>query len=324
MTGRIRWAVIAPAPNNAAPATWGLWDHNDEPVDISASATCGLQEAIDLMVASGYPLYGCGGPATGGPAPAGTNVSMAFLDAPVTVPPVIYGTVKLDGLSLIAQHSGAAVLQLDSMMATSWEHRGGQIVLSETAENQIGLWVNPRSPLPIDGHGPCSTTSDFWLPSIVGERGIGQILAKFDGGDGTIGQVKATFIEPNGGDYGIVAVYGAHGYGGLTLDIVGAHQSLNSLVNLGWDAPVPAGSILRGTLASGPWGPSSQILDTWETNGIYDIIADYEDAPPPRCMTFEKGSLGCQVRLGGALAGMAPICAPGSGPNYVNGKACCG
>lgn len=315
MSNVIRWWVEKQG-NNSTAATWALEDQNGNPVDISASTTCGFQEFINLCHTNGCDGIGDGGPATT------VNGTIAFLSSVVDFPPFYSGKITLRGVSLICTHTGSYVIRTDSMMVMSFEMDGGQIVLNGSVANQIGFLIQPRSVLPVDTQA-VAVTSRIKLSSVVGaqgtQRGNGQVLIMVDGSTGTCQSLSIDAIEPNGGDYGLVTRYGAHGYNGLRLKITGAHQQYYSCVSLGYGAAAPVGSLLTMTALSGNYSATSQLLDTWEQNGIYDLTGEQEGtALPPRSITFESPSKGCQVRLGGAIANITPTLGAGSGPNFVN------
>lgn len=323
MPGEILWYVKTPSPDNQHPATWGIKDHNDADVDISASVTCGFQEWLNLCKATGFPGRAMGGPGMGADAPAGVNPSMAFLQVPVDVPTMYLGAIELFGVSLIAAHLGAYVVRLDSFMSSTWRHEGGQIVLNPAAWGQCGFLIQPRNKLPVDPNGPVVGQTEITLPSIVGaqgsQRGNGQVLCHIDGTYAPVSAVRLQLIEPNGGDYGFATTYGAHGYDTLEVDIVAAHQQYYSAVDLGHGAAAPTGTMLRLNVRTGNYSVASQMVDTWETGGIYEIMSAIENGMPTRSMTFEAPSKNCRVTVGGPVAALAPVVAAGSGPNWVNG-----
>lgn len=192
------------------PATWVVRLPDGTFLNTSASATQGLQEAIDYASQNGYALKVHGG---GIADKNGQDVSIINCAQGIVVSPLqgakidIHATINFGA-------SGAVAFDIDSVMSTDFNIYG-QIVCA--AGWGTGLRFKPRSPLPEDPNGPVTTSSSFRISSVVMMGG--GVCIDFDASAGGISSNDFLLIEPNGGGTGVRVQAGAN----TTFD----HNTLN-------------------------------------------------------------------------------------------------
>jgi hypothetical protein len=175
---------------------------NGTEVDISASTTDGLQEAISEACINGWDLYVAGGGVTS----AGVYQSAITCTTGIVFPPmqtrnIVIGSVSIEFSAAV---TGDAVLIDSSMMVNvQW---GGQIVYQGNTTPMRFKTVNN---VPLDGVKVIDVCT-FSLPTIVTVGGTNPDGVIFESVDGAIQRSTFIFPENNGADF--TTVYGRHGF----------------------------------------------------------------------------------------------------------------
>ena len=321
-TGKIRLFCTIPSPNNSSPATMAL-EVNGTNVPITDNCG-GLQQFFNLLTQTPALDGEVSGAQCSGSAPNGIDNCILFLQSPVDLPSMQLGRVDMGALTLQVAHNGAYGIRMDSLMNTSIDWRGGQLVLKPDVPNQIGLWVRPRSPWVQDPNGPAIGQARITFPSIVAVRGMGQVLALIDHSQAPIGATKFDFTEPNGGDFGVCVTGAGHGFIGNSITVFAAHGQKYGCIDIGHGANVTGGgNFIKGTVCPEPGFGTG--LDYWGHDDIVDLqITGGDTGNGARGITMESGSYNLQCRIGQNVAVSPIVLGPGSGhpkPNMINGTA---
>lgn len=188
-----------------APSTWILLDENRERIDIAASTTDGLQEAIDYAYANGLNIRVLGGMSTGTPE---LDYGIIYCSTQVVWPPMRGCTVDLQGVII----AFTAAVTGDGMVFDSMQEVDFRLVGEITYQgNGDAVSFAPHSALPVDttiGIG----ASRIYIGSIACPGGSPDSCVHFDTTNGSIISAHFEFEELNGAaavgsppkaDYGI-------------------------------------------------------------------------------------------------------------------------
>jgi hypothetical protein len=171
-------------------------------VDISASATDGLQEAINEACTNGWDLYVAGGGVT----TAGVYQTAITCTTGLVFPPMQTRNITIGSVSIefSAAVTGDGVL-IDScmMVHTRWE---GQIVYRG---NTTPMRFKTNTAVPLDAVKVIDA-SIFHLPVIACVGGTNPDGVIFESVNGAIQRCQFIFPENNGADFS--TVYGRHGF----------------------------------------------------------------------------------------------------------------
>lgn len=188
-----------------APSSWVLLDENRVPIDISASTTDGLQEAIDYAYANGLNIRVLGGMSTGVPE---ADYGIIYCSTQVVWPPMRGCTVDLQGVII----AFTAAVTGDGMVFDSMQEVDFRLVGEITYQgNGDAVSFAPHSALPVDttiGIG----ASRIYIGAIACPGGSPDSCVHFDTTNGSIISGHYEFEELNGAaavgsppkaDYGI-------------------------------------------------------------------------------------------------------------------------
>lgn len=172
-------------------STWQLFTPQGDIVDISASTTCGLQEAINYATTNGYNLEVIGCTAT--PAP-GVQYGILFCSTAIQFPALRSTSVRMVGVHVIftAAVTGAG-MTFDSMDLCDIEIIG-EIVYQG---NGNAVSFRPTLPVPVDG-GTFIDASRVHIGAVVTNGGAPNCCIIFDTGVSSISFLDFSCDEVNG------------------------------------------------------------------------------------------------------------------------------
>jgi hypothetical protein len=246
---------------------------NGEEVDISASTTDGLQEAINEACTNGWDLYVAGGGVT----TAGVYQTAITCTTGIVFPPMQTRRITIGSVSIefSAAVTGDGVL-IDScmMVHTDWQ---GQIVYRG---NNAAMRLKTNTAVPLDAV-KVFDASTFHLPTIAIVGGTNADGIIFESVDGAIQRCLFTIPENNGADF--ATVYGRHGISildpsgagsgfiGNTIRCPGLHKFASSSLKIGSSASVT--SIYGNTYdcCIMPDGASSIGVQTYGDNDTFHL-----------------------------------------------------
>jgi hypothetical protein len=181
---------------------WIVFDPHNEPIDISASTTSGLQEAINYACTGGYNLEVQGGATT--TAGGGLDYGLLFCDASITFPAMRATKITFNAVHLIFNTviaSGDGVI-IDSCMMVDFDFCGEIVHLG----SGVPLRFKPTNPPGVD---PLRNVVDsrFNITTVVASNGAPACVI-FDISLHSLTNTKYSFRELNGAGGGTKAAIG--------------------------------------------------------------------------------------------------------------------
>lgn len=298
--------------NSGQNGVWHVLVPKAGELDISSSTTDGLQEAINYACRYGYDLHVHGGTYKPGSWPGpytpgeGTDVSILYLAAAITIPAVEKLVFRIDALSIIfAPSVKGNAITFDSGVMIDFEMKGGQIGYSG---DNAAVRIYPANPLPYSSTGPGMANCRFIFSAIAlyGDWGATAKGLIFDTSVAGIQNSIFEAFEVNFGYYGIF-VDAQHGFAGNIVKCSGVHQQTGFCVGLDNDATNGAGC--RGNrfdLTCSP-GNGGSGIDIFGTDNIIDI-----------CVSNDEGTCNTAIVLEASAQRNIITCARLEGSTKVN------
>ncbi|QDO99085.1 hypothetical protein FNB15_18220 [Ferrovibrio terrae] len=211
----MRWG-----PNSGV---WSVFDQTGAEIDISASTTAGLQEAIDYACEYGYDLlvFGGGHRTSDGSMPATISCTTGINWPPMQGQTIWFGGVDVYFAPGVGSDPG---FHFDSCMGVNF-HFAGEIQYGGSGS---AVLFEPRNDVPLDVN-TVIVDSTFYLHT-VGSQGTDCV--RFKPTNGGIGRCFWKLVEVIDGDDGVVLENGSHDITQNIMQLVGIHDQQPGGVSL--------------------------------------------------------------------------------------------
>lgn len=215
---------------NGAPGSWSAYMPDGAPIDISASTTNGLQEAINAacvgLGAPGYDLYVYGGDMASG------GAAVLNCSTPIVWPPMQGKTISINSTTIsITNAVGSQMgMKFDSCMMVNFDLRGSQIGYAGTG---VAVGFVPTNGVPLDGLVTI-VDSEFNICTVVTSQA--GTLVRFDPANGSIANNRFSFTEINasgGNTTGMHVLSKPSAFAMNEVSAVHIHSSIGTSVALG-------------------------------------------------------------------------------------------
>lgn len=261
------------------PAVWELLGTDGVPVDTSASATNGLQEAINLAHDEDANLHVIGG---------GTG---AIISATGTLyfPPIRHRRITIDATTIDVTPSGSSPsLQFDSAIMADFS-MSGQLV--HHGEGPAVLYA-PIAPAMPENQVSCTASSfEFAAIACMNANGFGVRMM------GPMDRARFSFLEINGtNDHtGVQSYHGIEIVGpcvGCDFDFQNIHGFKSSSLRAGVNGSSAVyGNRFTGTIAPKPGAGATTVgAEVWGDNNMFSIAVINNEGQPVIGVQLQTGS----------------------------------